>query len=300
MPTIAASQEMPRTVTVKTLPPKIVVQTPVPAGQPDTNEEVTPQEEVTKPNEQLDPKFAALARKERQLRKMQQDFLAEKNAFKQQQTQGQQDELTTLKQRLLKDPMAVLNEHGVSYDQLTNAILNQPKPEDVKYDKLQADIQALRNEQKKLEESAQQNQQKSYEQAVNQLTNDVKLLVDSDEAFDTIKQLGENGINGVVELIKHTFEEKGTVMDVHEAAAQVEDYLVGEAIKLASFKKVQARLKPAEEPKVPELPQSQKLQQALQQKTLTNAITTSSQPRRLSERERVERAKLAFMGKLTQ
>jgi hypothetical protein len=87
-------------------------------------------------------------------------------------------------------------------------------------------------------------------------------------------------------------------MTVEEAAQEVENYLLEEALKVQRINKIQQRLKTAA-PSAPAAkqtpqPQTQQQTQPRETKTLSNSMGTQG---RLSARER---AMLAFEGKLKQ
>jgi len=196
---------------------------------------------------------------------------------------------------LAQDPMGALSELGISYEQLTNAVLNQPSASDVAYQKLQAEIQALKDAQNQSATKFQEQQQQQYEAAVSQLRSEAQALVQADPAFETIKEMGMS--DAVVELIKETYNQQGVLLDVSEAAEQVENHLIEEAMRFAKLKKVQTKLAPEPQPaEATKLPLTKQPQQPM--KTLTNAVTAQSRTQPLSAKERRERAILAFKGQL--
>jgi hypothetical protein len=81
-------------------------------------------------------------------------------------------------------------------------------------------------------------------------------------------------------------------MDFGKACEQVENYLVDEAMKYASLNKVKSKLYPAAQAE-----QKTEVPKQTQTQTLSNKAPPSSQ--RLSAKERIERAKAAFEGRLT-
>lgn len=257
--------------------------------RPDSIESNQPAEEGTKPDDKLSAHYATIARKEKALRAQAQQLKAEKEALKAEQSKYQTDYVSKaeLAKKFKEDPMGAMSEYGMTYDQLTQLALNQPGPQDQAISKLEAKILELEGKLSGAEAKRTEDQQKSYEQALNQIRNEAKILIDSDETYETIKSEGE--VETVVELIKQTFDETGNLLTVEEAAKQVEDYLFEKALKTAQLKKVQAKLQtpPSEATKAPEGTQKAPI------KTLTNA-TGSSKP--MSPRER---AMLAFKGQLT-
>lgn len=264
--------------------------TPVPERQPPTVESTqAPEATAPKVDEALSPKFAALARKEKALRAQAQQLKAQADALRAKESEYQTSYISKadLQKKLAEDPISFMNEHNLSWDQLTSAVLNQ-SPQDTQIKALKAEIEALKAEQNTVKSTMNEQQTKAYEQAVNQIRNDAKILVSSDPNFETIRETGSE--EAIVALIEETFKQDGTLLSVDEAAQQVENYLIEEGLKMARLNKVKAKLTPQQAEKLlnTEKPQI---------KTLTNA-TTASTPTRLTQKERIERAKLAFMGKL--
>lgn len=227
--------------------------------------------EATK--EPLSPQFVALAKQERQLRKARQELKAQQDAWKAQQASAVSiDDLKS-------DPLGTLSKIGLTYDQLTELQLSQINPDPNQH--LLKKIEDLEARLASVDEQFTKRDSAAYDAAVNQIRNDVKLLVDSDPTFETIKATGES--EAVVELIRKVFDAEGTILAVEEAAQLVEDKLVEretERLKqLQKLSKIKSRLgKPAEN-----LEEASDLQQQPVQTTLSNSGTVS---RPLTARER--------------
>lgn len=256
--------------------------------------------EVTEPKKAEDPlssHYAQLARKEKALRaqKLQQE---QSLKAREAQIKAREDALTAKdaeyqskfidKSKLQQDPLAVLSELGLSYEELTNRALNAPRPEEVAqkqiFDKLQAEIKAVREAQEQAQQAVQDQQKQAYNQAVGQIREEVKSLVESNQDYSIIKST--NSVDDVVELIEKTYEKDRILLTVEEAAKEVEDFLAEEASKLFQIDKIKKRFETAF--RQPEKQESQVTQQALKQqqqpvKTLTNAVTSG---KRMSARER--------------
>jgi len=261
-------------------------------------------QEAAKPREEspLSERHALLARREKQIRQREQQIRAKELAIKAAEDAARSatpakpalDESKYVpKDRLTQDPFTVLNELGLTYDQLTELALNAPKPEQLammnEIKTLKAELQAVKGETEKTQKSIEEQNTKSYQQALNDIKHQVTRLVSSDPAFETIK--ATRSVGDVVELIEKTYNEDGILMTVEEAAQQVEDYLVDEAVKIARLNKIQQKMKPATTLTSQTKPNGQSPQQP-QMKTLTNSVSSS---RPLSAKER---ALLAFEGRL--
>jgi hypothetical protein len=246
-------------------------------------------------NPPKDERTESLLRKEKQIRKMQQQLAQERQAWEAKQNQYVTDYVP--KSRLMDDPLAVLQEAGIDQAKLTEMMMSTTR-DDPTIRALKAELRALKDSQIAAQKAAEEQSSQQYQQAIKQIGSEVKMLVDHDETFEMIKN--SESYDAVVELIEQTFNKDGYLMDVKEAAQQVETYLLDEAYKVAQFKKVQARLapKPAEENAEPGKPNPGA---PSGMKTITHQSTQSpASPKKLTEKERIERAKAAFFGKLNQ
>lgn len=182
------------------------------------------------------------------------------------------------------NPLKVMAQTGLSYDELTQQLLNtsptDPRTEAV-ISQLQAKIEALEKGQETGKQAVIEQQQQSYQAAVKQITLDAKNLVKMDPAFEAIR--ATNSVSDVVELITETYNKDGILLSVEDAAQQVEDYLVEEAMKLTRIGKIKSKLQQAGQPvRTDTKTQAQKIAGA-PMKTLTNAAGST---RQLSVRER--------------
>lgn len=285
--------------------PQVQAEPPVDAGQAQVTEtpvaatsEASPLAQAEapkapepKPEQALSSQYAQLARKERALRAKALELKTREDAFKASQSPAQQPPATANGiplEEFKKNPWKFMQEAGVTYDQVTKAALDAPSPEQEAVSQMQAKIAELESKLQDTDKSWKQtwedNQKTQYNQALNQIKNEVSSLVNSDPEFETIK--ATNSIQDVVELIEKTFQEDGILLSVSEASKQVEDYLAEETFKLFQLKKIQNRLKPATttvvaaSPKISGAPVTTQQQPS---KTLTNAISSS---RQMSARDR--------------
>lgn len=247
---------------------------------------------------ELSRQFAQLARQEKQLRAkaVQQDqaLKAREAALVQREEAlakvNQFDPTKYVeRERLRAETLDVLAEEQISYDELTQRALNhQPMSPQVKsyLQKLELEVKALKQANESSQKTYTEGQKQAYDAAVVQIKRDVKHLVTSDPAFETIK--ATNSHQDVVDLITQTYEKDGILLTNEEAAKEVEDYLVEEAMKLTQIEKIKSRMVANAKAAVP-APEAQKqapatLNQAqTPAKTLTNAIGTQ---RKMTTRER--------------
>lgn len=265
---------------------------------PDESSESETKAETKVSEEPLSSQYAILARKEKAIRLRDQQLKAREAAIKASEEAAKAPKAPSFdetkyvsKEKLSQDPFSVLTEMGLTYDQLTEFALNGPKPKEIE---LMNEIKSMRDELKALKgdtestrKTFQEYQEQNEKHGINELTKRATTLIDTNPEFETIKETGS--IGDVVELIKQTLKEDGVLLTVEEAAQQVEDYLVEEALKLARIKKIQQKLAPKAPAEGQKLTDQSKKSEL---KTLTNSVGTS---RQLSARER---ALLAFEGKL--
>lgn len=185
----------------------------------------------------MSAKFAALARKEKQIRQMARRFQSEKQSL-----EAQKVEIEKYKNwdaRLNNDPISVLLERGYTPDQIAQKLLNQNDPQASYLQKLENKIQELENAQSQSLKKMEQAQSVQYEQARKQIASDVKILVDGNEEYESIQAMGAQ--EAVVELIEQVFNKDGIILPIEQAAKEVEDYCLEQAKKIAGLKKLQAK-----------------------------------------------------------
>lgn len=251
--------------------------------------EQAPAQEVKAEPEKLSPQFAALARKEKALR-----LEARRIKLEREEVKAEKDKFKTQdyipKDRLTKETLQVLAEAGLSQDQIAQLLLNNPTPiapKDPTISKLEAQVAELMDKLSKTETDFKDNQTKAYDQAVNQIRNDVKLMIDSDPSYETIK--ARNLQESVVKHIERTFHEDGVMLTNEQAAQEVEEALREETKRLTSL----SYMKPEPVPQAPKQ-ETQMKQQPV--RTLTHDMVSSSNKQSLNQKQRIERAKLLYRG----
>lgn len=275
-----------------------------------TSDEAPSTQEATNPTkeEPLSTQYAMLARREKAIRAK---AVQQEQTFKQREAElarreaelSSKSTIDTSKyisiDDLKRNALGKLQEHGISYDEISQQALSAQSPEaqairDLKAE-LQDELRKVREEQDKIRKSSEEQQTQSYQQALRQIEIEASQIVSSDPSYETIRETGS--VKDVVGLIERTFQEDGTLLTVEQAAQMVEEHLIEEALKLARLQKIQARLKPVEpktsaKPAEKSQPQPTQQQPAAQMKTLTNSMGNT---RQLSARER---AILAMKGEL--
>lgn len=196
--------------------------------------------EATQP---LSPQFAALAKQKRA-------FQLEKAEFEKQKaelaSQSNGFDPEQFKARLQSDPLGVLQEHGVTYDQLTEAILSDKTQDNPRILALEQQIKALKEG---VDKTFQTNEQRAEESALTEMLYEAEALSKEGEDFEMIRS--EDAYDQVLRLIHKTYKDTGRVLDVREAMTRVETSLMARAEKLASINKVRNKIVPPSQPAQP-------------------------------------------------
>jgi hypothetical protein len=266
--------------------------------QVETVQEVQAQEETLQEKPKVDPalsrQFAQLARQEKALRakaqqqeqaiKAKEMALAAREAELNGKSSFDASKYVSLEE-FKANPLKVMAQTGLSYDELTQQLLNVPGTDprtEAVISRLEAKIAALEESAELGKKSQVEQQQQTYQAAVKQITADVRNLVKMDPNFETIR--ATNSVSDVVELITETFNKEQILLSVEEAAQQVEDYLVEEAMKLTRIGKIKSKIgQSGQTVQSKTQTQAQKPAATPQTKTLTNAIGST---RQMTTRER--------------
>ena len=220
---------------------KITMPTNATTSSPDprsaTNDSSEPQADgaqgETKP---LSPQLAALAKQKRLLQVKERE-LAEREKALSSTPAKNADWINPAD--LKSKPLSVLLSHGVTYEQLTEAILSDQH-------NTNPDIQAMRDEIKSLKEEMTNTfttrDTQAEQQVLAEMKREAEVLTQTGDDFELVRETGS--IPDVMRLIEQTYRSTGEVLDVREALALVEKELVEESLKIARIKKVQSQLQP--------------------------------------------------------
>lgn len=180
----------------------------------------------------MSPQFAALAKQKRALQLERAQFEKEKA------TSSPSESEWVRKSDLLAKPLSVLQQNGVTYDQLTEAILNQSgtSPE---IQELRAEIRALKEG---VDKTLIDRDTQTKEAALGEMRKEADRLAKEGDTFELIRETGS--IKDVINLIDRVYTEQGDVLDVEEAMEMIETELVKDVLKVARLKKVQTQIAP--------------------------------------------------------
>lgn len=242
---------------------------PVEGAPAEETVEAETQPEPKQQEEKFAAKFAALSRKEKAIRQREAQLQRQMQQLEQrlQAAEAQSKEIESYKslpERLRKDPLKVLEESGLKFEQLAEMVLNDGKPtQDMvlsEYErKVMAKMQELENKlaEKELRE-AQEREEAAIESFKAQLTD----FVNKTDDYELIR--ANDAVDIVFEVIETHHAETGEILSNKEASDMVEEYLLEEAKKLVDREKVKKLLQPSGAPKSPQAPQTGA-------KTLSNA-----------------------------
>ncbi len=213
-------------------------------------------EEPSEATQPLSPQLALLAKQRRMLQRERAEFEKQRAELT-----GKAESPGIEAARIKSDPLGVLLEQGVTYEQLTEAILNSQGNSEMSA--LKAEIEALKQgiDQKFTDNAATQRKQ-----VIAEMQREADALVRSDESYEFVKETGST--QKAIELIERIYDQSGEIMEVSEALRLVEEELFKDAQKIAKLKKMQGQISP--------MPQQMQAQQReVGMTTLTNRDTAT-------------------------
>jgi len=158
-----------------------------------------------------------------------------------------------LKARALQNPIEAMKDLGMTYEQLTQFVLNDSKPTpELVESRMQRELQQLRDEnsrrdsefkaqQAQAAEQANAQAQQQYQQATDQVKLEIEDFVKARP--DDFALVSKNEASGVVfELMSQHYNNTGRIMNVEEACKSVESYFEEQALDLFKVAKLQAKL----------------------------------------------------------
>jgi len=261
--------------------------------------EVTPTTEETPKapaRELASPQLSILAKREKALQKQREEI--QKSKLDLDSKYEEINKFKSLKEQAKTNPLKFLEEAGLSYEELTNFILNGNKPTaEMETSSIKSEMQKLRDEiaqrEQEREKSAKaMDEQRAQEAISNFKENITGFLTGKPDDFELCNNYPES-VDLIYDVIEAHFAQTEKVMSMEEAAKLVEDHFESEAMKVTSFKKIQSKLAPKPAPT-----EEDGFQKAKQQAspTLNNSMSqTVSGLSNSTENDRIKRA-LAALG----
>lgn len=219
-------------------------------------------QEESPQKDEFSSKFAALSRKEKELRQRQQEFDAKYSEYEawkksQEEAEANKEPELPLEYKLRKDPLGTLQELGIGYDKLTDLALNDGKlPADMQMDlmrreledKYSKELESIRTE---LADRDKRAAEKEYEQTINSFKTELTDFVNEGEKYELIR--ANDAVDLVFDVIEHNYNTNGTILSHEEAANIVESQLEEELKRILPkaadrFGYRKAEEKPVEKP----------------------------------------------------
>jgi hypothetical protein len=251
-----------------------------PKAKPTLQEAVKASEEPKKTVPPGADRFAALAKKERAIQQQSEQLKVR---------EAKLSEFETIKRTATQNPLKALEILGVSYEQITEFILNGQKPTaDLQVSSVKQEIEELRRERELEKEAAKKAQSDEYEKVQEQFRAEIGSFVANNAHQYELTALykGEEIIQATIE--QH-YEATKKVLSIKEAADLVEQYFEDQ-VRTGHSKKFQAKQEPKTEG------QPAKETERTKAPTLTNGLTSSA-PSMLpakTEADRINRALAAL------
>ncbi len=211
-------------------------------------------EEQPKQKDEFSSKFAALSRREKQIREresqldqklaMLEEKLAKFEAPKQEPQEPKKPEIP-IELRLKKDPLNTLAELGLSYDKLTQLVLNDGKlSPDMQMELMRQEIDQkysseIENLRKELLERDKKSEEEKYNEVVSNFKHDLTNFVNNTDKYELIR--ANDAVDVVYDVIEQHYHDTRRVMSKEEAADQVEAYLEEEVEKLLKLNKLKSK-----------------------------------------------------------
>lgn len=210
--------------------------------------QTTPAAEAQKPDDKFAPKFAALSRKEKELRQREQQYQTESQKIAQEKAElekWRQEKTATesaFQKKLKNNPLQTLQELGITFEELTQMQLNEQNPTPEMLIKrtreeleqgYKSELEELRNAMKQKEQDA---EQKQFEETVSGFKSQIADFVDSNaDTYELIKMNDAQEL--VFDVIQEYYQSSGRILTIEEAAKHTEEHLEAEARKVLEAKK---------------------------------------------------------------
>jgi hypothetical protein len=244
-----------------TVPDQVAAAPVAPQAPVEPVEAARPGEEAGKLLDPAASKFAALSRKEREIRQREQKFKSESAAMEQR-IKALEAREQEFEQAWKQNPLEAMKKRGIDYKELTEKYVLHEEPtaeqKQMEYIKsLEAKFDALESQLKQKEESTKKQQEelqaKSAEQAKTNYINHLTEFVNKNN--DKYEMIAKNdAVNLIYEVMETHYENtkdpetgEGKLLTEEQAADEVENYLFSEAKKLIESNKIKNLFAPKAE-----------------------------------------------------
>ncbi len=269
---------------------KLASQQPQTLPPPTTEAPTEAKEDKVEEADSSQKKLRALLYRERQLFNQRKKLEGEMKAFEE--MRSKYKNWIEAGEMSSQNKLEALAKTGITYDELTQQIINNGQVPPAQIAELKAqetvrrEIEAFKREQAAL--SAQQ-QKAQYDQGIKQLESEVRFLVDKEDKYPLVKEA--EAYQDIVKWIESEFHRTGRLIPVEDAIARWESEALEGLQELAKLEKIRDKFTPQETPKPITPPQLNTLSQ--------RATAPIPSPRPMTEAERRQKAIDAFYGRQT-
>lgn len=205
--------------------------------------------ETPKQDERFAAKFAALSRKEKAMRAQEAKLAQQAQEMQQKiaEFEAKMQEMEKYKsgyERVKREPFKVLEEQGLTREQIAELFLNDGKPsQEMLLTEAEKKINAKIEEmERKLAEKEAKEAKDREEAALSAFKAQLTDFINADPSYELIK--ANDAVDMVYEVIEQHHAETGEILSNKEASDVVEEYLLEEAKKLVDREKVRKLLQP--------------------------------------------------------
>lgn len=215
-----------------------IVQTP-PSTPPDPPETPKPPGNG-KAEEEVSSKFAALAKKDKIISKRTQELAAQEKSVKEMlaKADAENKRWADAKARAIENPLEAMRELGLTYEQVTEFILNKEKPTpNMEIAALRKDLETLRQQQKEEKENstkaAKEQAEKQNQETIENFKSSLgEFVSENKDSYELLNALEDRGLIVPKDLIfrgiQMVHRDKGVIPTNKEAADGVQEYLLKE------------------------------------------------------------------------
>lgn len=259
-------------------------------------------------NDEFSSKFAALSRREKQMRERERQIeekINELNAKMEalnapQEVEEPSEPELPFEYRFRRDPIKTMEEAGISYEELTKIVLNDGElPTEMKLKLMGEDIKSetqkrIEELENKLLEKEKQEAERDFEQQINSFKQGINDFVNSSENYELIQANEAHDL--VYDVIEEHYKDTNEILETSVAADHVEQYLEEELKTVLKKSKKLGNWKPEVE--------KQPTEEKRQSPTLSNSLAArgieSNADRKLSREESLAKLSAEFGNKLWQ
>lgn len=253
-------------------------------------------QEAKSTRELASPQLAILAKREKALQKQREELAKTKQEIELKLQEV--NRFNSVKQNARQNPLKILEEAGLTYDELTQFVLNGNKPTpEMESQSVKTEIQKLREEFESKEKLRAEQEQKIQEQREQEAIETFKgniqsFITQKPDDFELCNMFPES-IDLIYNTIEAYFAETNKVMSTEEAAKLVESHYEDEVARVYKAKKVQSKYSPQTKVET----EKQDGFQPSSSKTITNTMSqTVSGLSNVTEQDRIKRALAALGG----